>query len=157
MSQEEVLHDDSEEDQPSFKEWEHAISQEEGFHDESQGDEPSFTTLEPAEPSQHDYSMSSQPGTSSQYHSHEESQSPSEKDLLEDIIDEVLHEDSGDAPSFSALDISSQCHSHEKSQLPSEEDAAEDELAVFGVAVQSVLDAMEKKETIIKKITIRTL
>ena len=138
-------HDDSEEDQPSFKEWEHAISQEEVFHDESEGDEPSFTRLEHAEPSQHDYSMSSQPATSSQYHSHEESQSPSEKDLLEDIIDEVLHEDSGDAPSFSALDISSQCHSHEESQLPSEEDAAEDELAVFGGAVQSCLDAKEKK------------
>ena len=88
--------------------------------------------------------MSSQPGTSSQYHSHEESQSPSEKDLLEDIIDEVLHEDSGDAPSFSALDISSQSHSHEESQ-PSVEDAAQDEYAVFGASIQSVIDAMEQK------------
>ena len=146
MSQEEdlVLHDDSEEDQPSFKEWEHVISQEEGFRDESQGDEPSFTTLEPAEPSQHDYSMSSQPGTSSQYQSHEESQSRSEKEFLEDIINEVLHEDSGDAPSFSALDISSQSHSHEESQ-PSVEDAAQDEYAVFGASIQSVIDAMEQK------------
>ena len=141
MSQEEVLHDDSEEDQPSFKEWEHAISQEEGFHDESQGDEPSFTTLEPAEPSQHDYSMSSQPGTSSQYHSHEESQSPSEKEFLEDIINEVFEEDSEDAPSFSALDISSKSHSHEESQT-SEEEAAQASYEVFGA---SVMDALEQK------------
>ena len=118
MSQEEnpALPDDSEEDQQSSNDWKHVPSQEEGFRDESQGDEPSFTTLEPAEPSQHDYSMSSQPGTSSQYHSHEESQLPSEKEFLEDIINEVLHEDSGDAPSFSALNISSQCQSHEESQ-----------------------------------------
>ena len=138
MSQEEdlVLHDDSEEDQPSFKEWEHAISQEEGFRDESQGDKPSFTTLEPAEPSQYDFSMSSQPGTSSQYQSHEES--------IEDIINEVLDEDSEDAPSFSALDISSKSHSHEESQ-PSVEDAAQDEYAVFGASIQSVIDAMEQK------------
>ena len=136
MSQEEVLHDDSEEDQPSFKEWEHAISQEEGFRDESQGDELTFTTLEPAEPSQYDFSMSSQPGTSSQYQSHEES--------IEDIINEVLDEDSDDAPIFSALDISSKSHSHEESQ-PSVEDAAQAAYAVFGASIQSVIDAMEQK------------
>ena len=121
MSQEEVLHDDSEE---------------EGFLDESQGDKPSFTTLEPAEPSQYDFSMSSQPGTSSQYQSHEES--------IGDIIDEVLKEDSGDATSFSALDISSKSHSHEESQ-PSVEDAAQDAYAVFGASIQSVMDALEQK------------
>ena len=121
------------------------MSQEEVLHDESEGDAPSFTELEHAAPSQHDYNMSFQSGTSSQYYSHEESQLPSEEDLLEDLLEEVLHDESGDAPSFSELDTSSQYHSHEESQLPSEEDAAEDELAVFGVAVQSVLDAMEKK------------
>ena len=109
MSQEEdpALPDDSEEDQQSSNDWEHVPSQEEGFRDESQGEVPTYTTLVPAEVSQYDISMSSQPGTSSQYQSHEESQSPSEKEFLEDIINEVLHEDSGDAPSFSALDISS--------------------------------------------------
>ena len=138
MSQEEdlALHDDSEEDQPSSKEWEHVLSQEEGFRDESQGDEPSFTTLEPAEPSQYDFSMSSQPGTSSQYQSHEES--------IEDIINEVLDEDSEDAPSFSALDISSKSHSHEESQ-PSEEDAAQASYEVFGASIQSVMDALEQQ------------
>ena len=138
MSQEEdpALHDDREEDQQSSNDWEHVPSQEEGFRDESQGDEPSFTTLEPAEPSQHDYSMSSQPGTSSQYQSHEES--------IEDIINEVLDEDSEDAPSFSALDISSKSHSHEESQ-PSVEDAAQDADAVFGASIQSVMDALEQK------------
>ena len=79
------------------------MSQEEVLHDESEGDAPSFTELEHAAPSQHDYNMSFQSGTSSQYHSHEES------------------------------------------QLPSEEDVSEDELAVFGGAVQSCLDAKEKK------------
>ena len=60
------------------------MSQEEVLHDESEGDEPSFTELEHATPSQHDYNMSFQSGTSSQYHSHEESQSPSVEDAAED-------------------------------------------------------------------------
>ena len=120
------------------------MSQEEVLHDESEGDKPSFTELEHATPSQHDYNMSFQSGTSSQYHSHEESQLPSEEDLLEDLLEEVLHDESGDAPSFSALDISSQSHSHEESQ-PSVEDAAQDEYAVFGASIQSVIDAMEQK------------
>ena len=133
MSQEEVLHDDSEEDQPSFKEWEHAISQEEGFHGESKGDELSFTRLEHAEPSQHDYSMSSQPGTSSQYQSHDESIGD-----LSGLIDEclkatdsgVLKENSGDAESFSAFDMSSKSHSNEESQTSEDESpqASYDEL-----------------------------
>ena len=60
------------------------MSQEEVLHDESEGDAPSFTELEPAAPSEHDYNMSYQSGTSSQYYSHEESQLPSEEDLSED-------------------------------------------------------------------------
>ena len=145
MSQEEnpALPDDSEEDQQSSNDWEHVPSQEEGFRDESQGEVPTYTTLVPAEVSQYNISMSSQPGTSSQYQSHDES--------IGDLIDEVLKEDSGvlkensgDAESFSALDISSKSHSHEESQ-PSVEDAAQDEYAVFRASIQSVIDAMEQK------------
>ena len=143
MSQEEdlALHDDSEEDQPSSKEWEHVISQEEGFRDESQGDEPSFTTLEPAEPSQYDFSMSSQPGTSSQYQSHDESIGY----LIDEVLKEdsgVLKENSGDAESFSALDISSKSHSHEESQTSEEESAQASYHELFGA---SVMDALEQK------------
>ena len=60
------------------------MSQEEVLHDESEGDAPSFTELEHAAPSQHDYNMSFQSGTSSQYYSHEESQLPSVEDAAED-------------------------------------------------------------------------
>ena len=60
------------------------MSQEEVLHDENEGYAPSFTELEPAEPSQHDYNMSFQSGTSSQYYSHEESQLPSVEDATED-------------------------------------------------------------------------
>ena len=142
MSQEEdlALHDDSEEDQQSSNEWEHVPSQEEGFRDESQGDEPTYTTLLPAELSQYDFSMSSQPGTSSQYQSHDESIG----DLIDEVLKEdsgVLKEDSGDATSFSALDISSKSHSHEESQT-SEEEAAQASYEVFGA---SVMDALEQK------------
>ena len=143
MSQEEnPAHPDDIEDQQSSNDWEHVTPQDEGFSDESQREVPTYTTLVPAEVSQYDISMSSQPGTSSQYHSHEKSQSPFEKDLLEDIIDEVLHEDSGDAPSFSALDISSKSHSHEESQTSEEEAAQASYYEVFGA---SVIDALEQK------------
>merc|ERR1712240_137308 len=62
------------------------MSQEEVLHDESEGDVPSFTELEHAAPSQHDYNMSFQSGTSSQYYSHEGSLLPSEEDLSEDEL-----------------------------------------------------------------------
>ena len=75
MSQEEnpALPDDSEEDQQSSNDWEHVTPQDEGFSDESQREVPTYTTLVPAEVSQYDISMSSQPGMSSQYQGHDDS------------------------------------------------------------------------------------
>ena len=143
MSQEEnpAIPDDSKEDQQSSNDWEHVPSQEEGFRDESQGEVPTYTTLVPAEVSQYDISMSSQPGTSSQYQSHDESIG----DLINEVLKEdsgVLKEDSGDATSFSALDISSKSHSHEESQTSEEEAAQASYYEVFGA---SVMDALEQK------------
>ena len=60
------------------------MSGEEVLHDETEGDEPSYTELEPAAPSEHDYNMSYLSGTSSQDHTHEESKFPSEEDLAEE-------------------------------------------------------------------------
>ena len=63
------------------------MSGEEVLHDETEGDEPSYTELEPAAPSEHDYNMSMSylSGTSSQDQTtHEESKFPSEEDLAEE-------------------------------------------------------------------------
>ena len=60
------------------------MSGEEVLHDETEGDEPSYTELEPAAPSEHDYNMSYLSGTSRQDHTHEESKFPSEEDLAEE-------------------------------------------------------------------------
>ena len=75
MSQEEnpAHPDDIEEDQQSSDDWEHVTPQDEGFSDESQREVPTYTTLVPVPVSQHDISMSSQPSTSSQYQSPDES------------------------------------------------------------------------------------
>ena len=75
MSQEEnpAHPDDIEEDQQSSDDWEHVTPQDEGFSVESQREEPTYTELVPVPVSQNDISMSSQPSTSSQYQSHDES------------------------------------------------------------------------------------
>ena len=164
MSQEgnPALHDDSEKDQQSSNDWEHVPSQEEGFRDESQGEVPTYITLVPAEVSQYDISMSSQPGTSSQYQSHDESigdlsaqpstsslyQSPDESiGDLSGLIDEclkatdsgVLKENSGDAESFSAFDMSSKSHSNEESQTSEDESPQATYDEVFTAPVMGAL------------------
>ena len=143
MSQEEnpAHPDDIEEDQQSSNDWEHVTPQDEGFSDESQREVPTYTTLVPAEVSQYDISMSSQPGTSSQYQSHDDSMGY----LIDEVLKEdsgVLKENSGDAESFSALDISSKSHSHEESQTSEDESAQASYHELFGAPV---MDALQQK------------
>ena len=126
MSQEEnpAHPDDIEEDQQSSDDWEHVTPQDEGFSDESQREVPTYTTLVPVAVSQYDISMSSQPSTSSQYQSHDESIGD-----LSGLIDEclketdsgVLKDNSGDAESFPAFDMSSKSLSNEEPQTSKDE------------------------------------